>query len=181
MHIDCMCNAGELVGFADIGDVNKHLAEFETHLEKEAIPAIPMAKSMLVLMVRGLNSGLQFPYAQFPCASLRGDQMFHIFWKAVSRLQRYGFHVMGLTCDGLAANRQLFRLHGPKSNKLVNKAVNPFSVQFPTLLFFSDPPHLLKIIRNCFTSKNRHLWGMFICNMCITLYAVELCLNNFII
>ena len=34
--------------------------------------------------------------------------MFHIFWKAVGRLERYGFRVLGLTCDGLAANRFLF-------------------------------------------------------------------------
>ena len=68
------------------------------------------------------GQGLQFPYVQFPCGTLRGDQMFHILWKTVGRLERYGFKVMGMTCDGLAANRQLFRLHAPKgSMELVHK------------------------------------------------------------
>ena len=68
---------------------------------------------MLVLMVRGLFSGLQFPYAQFACLSVTAVQMFHVFWKAVARLERIGLKVLGLTCDGLSANRRLFRLHGP--------------------------------------------------------------------
>ena len=107
--------SGALIGFADLGGLNTHLAAFERMLESDGCHTKqPLAKSVLVLMVRGLFSGLQFPYAQFPCGSLKGDQMFHIFWKAVGRLERYGFCVLGLTCDGLAANRQLFRLHAPK-------------------------------------------------------------------
>ena len=153
--------SGALIGFADLGGVNTHLSAFERMLESDrSCTKQPLAKSMLVLMVRGLFSGLQFPYAQFPCGSLKGDQMFHIFWKAVGRLERYGFRVLGLTCDGLAANRLLlFRLHAPKRSKeLVHKALNPYSKESPYVFFLSDPPHLLKTIRNCFANKNRHLW-----------------------
>lgn len=152
--------SGALIGFADLGGLNTRLAAFERTLESDGCcTKQPLAKSMLVLIVRGLFSGLQFPYAQFPCGSLKGDQMFHIFWKAVGRLERYGFRVLGLTCDGLAANRQLFRLHAPKRNKeLVHKTPNPYSKEDRYVFFLSDPPHLLKTIRNCFANKNRHLW-----------------------
>ena len=51
----------------------------------------PLAKSLLVLMVRGLFSPFQFPYAQFACSSLTGDQLHSIFWDAVRRLERYHF------------------------------------------------------------------------------------------
>ena len=137
--------AGEFVGFTDLGDINTHIANVESQLQSGTVPTKPLAKCVLVLMVRGLNSGLQFPYAQFPSASLRGDQLFHIVWRAIGRLQRYGFHVLGLTCDGLAANRQMFRLHVPKGcSEIVHKASNPFAIHFPTLLFFSDPPIFLK-------------------------------------
>ena len=92
-----------------------HLLNFEYQLDKGAGDAKkPLARTMLVVMVRGLFTGLQFPYVQFPCSALRGEQMFNILWKTVGRLERYGFHVLGLTCDGLAANRQLFRLHALK-------------------------------------------------------------------
>ena len=60
--------------------------------------------------------------------------------------------------DGLAANRQMFRLHAPKNSEIVHKTTNPFATVYPTVFFFSDPPHLLKTIRNCFANKNRHLW-----------------------
>ena len=64
------------MGFTDLGDINTHLAKFERYLEEGSASGKVMARSMLVLMVRGLNSGLQFPYAQFPCATLRSYEMF---------------------------------------------------------------------------------------------------------
>ena len=140
MSFRCHCDALQ-VRFTDLGDINTHVSNFEAQLESGTVPTKPLTKSVLVLMVRGLNSGLQFPYAQFPCG---GDQHFHIVWR-VRRLQRYGFHVLGLTCDGLAANRQMFRLHVPKGcSETVHKASNPFAIHFPSLLFFSDPPIFLK-------------------------------------
>ena len=96
----CMCTqpiAGEFIGFTNLGDINTHIANFKAVLESGTVPTKPLAKSMLVFMVRGLNSGLQFPYVQFPCDSLHGDQLFHLVWRVIGRLQRFGFHVMGLT------------------------------------------------------------------------------------
>ena len=137
MSFRCHCDALQ-VRFTDLGDINTHVSNFEAQLESGTVPTKPLAKSVLVLMVRGLNSGLQFSYAQFPCG---GDQHFHIVWRA-RRLQRYGFHVLGLTCDGLAAN-QMFRLHVPKGcSETVHKASNPFAIHFPSLLFFLIPPSL---------------------------------------
>ena len=96
--IGVFSNSGALVGFTNLGSINAHLCAFEQMLTNDnSCTEQPLAKSMLVLMVRGLFSRLQFPYAQFPCANLKGDQMFHVFWKAVGRLERYGFHVVGLT------------------------------------------------------------------------------------
>lgn len=57
---------GRLIGFVDIGSINNHLAQFEQSLsEDDAAP--PLAKTMVVLMVKGLFTTLKFPYAQFPC------------------------------------------------------------------------------------------------------------------
>ena len=53
----------------------------------------PLANTMMTFIVRGLFSSLQYPYAQFPCSSLTGDQLFEPFWKAVSQLERLGFKV----------------------------------------------------------------------------------------
>ena len=96
----------------------------------------PLANSMLVLMVRGLFSRLEFPYAQFPCTAVSGDQMYDPFWEAVSRLERCGLKVLALTCDGLAANRRLFRLLDPDSNSVVYKVPNPYTCLRWTRLVF---------------------------------------------
>ena len=78
------------MGFTDLGDINNYLLNLEKKLESSASQALePLAKSMLVLMVRGLLSSFQFPYAQFPCSSLAGDQLYNIFWEGVERLERY--------------------------------------------------------------------------------------------
>ena len=44
-------------------------------------------------MVRSLFSKLQFPYAQFPCASLSGEQLYDPLWEAVRRVENCGLKV----------------------------------------------------------------------------------------
>ena len=94
-------------------------------------------------------------YAQFPCASVRVDKMYDPFWEVVSHLEMCGFKVMGLTCDGLAANRRLFGLHDPDVS-LVHKIPNPYAEDGRDLYIFTDPPHLMKTVRNGWA--RRHLW-----------------------
>ena len=103
-----------------------------------------LADHMLVLMVKGLFTTLD-PYVQFPCCGLSGDQMYDPFWEAVGRLERYGFRV-------------LFRLHDPSPHPgEVYRVPNTYSddrhVYFP-----SDPPHLIKTVRNAWSSCKRKLW-----------------------
>lgn len=105
-------HSGQLIGFADLGDVNNHLSRFEQSLLHDSDDPVndssppPLAKSMVAFMVRGLFSKLQFVYAQFPCLSLTGEQLFFPFWEVVSHLERMGFKVKIITNV-----IQLFYLH----------------------------------------------------------------------
>ena len=91
--------------------------------------------------------------------------MYDLLWEAVGRLELCGFNVMGLTCDGLAANRQFFHLHGPAAKaSMIYKVDNPYTDDKRPFYFFSDPPHLIKTVRNCWASKCRHLWVRCIFN-----------------
>lgn len=66
-----------LVGFANIGDINTHLLAFDKSLSTSpSNEVVPLAKTMMVLMVHGLCPGLEFPYAQFACSSVTGDLLF---------------------------------------------------------------------------------------------------------
>ena len=116
----------------------------------------PLAKSMLLLMVRGLFTQLKFAYAHFASSSLSGYNLYPIFWEAVERLKRCGFKVIGCICDGLSVNRCFFKLHGKKDDPF--KVLNPYSSDNRYIYFFSDPPHLIKTVRNCWASKKRLLW-----------------------
>ena len=63
-----------------MGKVNELLLQFERSLESNQASTFPIAKSVLVLYVRGLFSDLEFPYAQFACKSLSGDLLFNPFF-----------------------------------------------------------------------------------------------------
>ena len=73
--------SGALIGFVNTGSINTHLSNLGHHLEKGfGVVEQPLAKTMLVVMVRGLFRGLQFPYV---CAipmwrTTRGPDVPHI-------------------------------------------------------------------------------------------------------
>ena len=52
-----------------------------------------LASTVLVMMVKGLFTRLEFPYVHFPCKNLTGEQMYKPFWDAVCRLEGLGFKV----------------------------------------------------------------------------------------
>ena len=151
-------HSGALIGFTNLGDINEHLLKFERTIESDdQHDDQQLAKTMLVFMVRGLFSNLQYPYVQFACNSVTGDQLFSLFWESVYRLERMGLKVLAATADGASSNRRLFRLHGT-ARKMTYKVVNPYSSERRFLYFISDPPHLIKTVRNAWANPKRQLW-----------------------
>lgn len=176
-------HSGALVGFANLGDINMHLQAYEHSLLGESPTSEPLAGTMMVFMVRGLFSKLQFAYAQFPCCQVTGDLLYDPFWEAVYRIERCGLkvrsvrdlvkcctykfythsyccplQVLGATLDGNAVNRRLIKLHPSPVDGVVYKVLNPFATDGRSLFFYSDPPHLVKTARNCLASNKRSLW-----------------------
>ena len=90
-------HTGEMIGFSNLGDINEYLVDFEKSVSDDNPPSLEnapkLAKTMMVFMVRGLFSRLEFPYAQFPCADLSGELLYEPFWEAVCRLETCGFKV----------------------------------------------------------------------------------------
>ena len=89
---------GEMVGFANLGDVNDHLLAFERSICNSETTTPRPAKTMMVFMVRGLFNSLQFAYAQFPCAELTGELLYDPFWEAVMRIENCGLKVFYIVC-----------------------------------------------------------------------------------
>ena len=189
-------HTGAMIGFENLGDINDQLVQFEKSVTEDKPLAAPqLAKTMMVFMVRGLFSSLQFAYAQFPCAELTGELLYDPFWEAIRRVENCGLkvcamvlstnvhitspiicagpwsQVLGATLDGNAVNRRLIKLHQPSSD-LLYKVRNPYAQEERFVFFFSDPPHLVKTIRNCWQSKARSLWVcLFICSTLVNSYT----------
>ena len=155
-------NSGELVGFANLGDTNNHLLQFQRSLEEgEEVSQQPLARTMFVIMVRGLFIRLNFPYAQFPfTTNTSGDMLYDLVWEAVYRLERLSLKVMAITADGASTNRLFFRLHSSSSarEEVTYRVWNPYSREGRYVYFFSDAPHLIKTVRNAWVNSKRPLW-----------------------
>ena len=131
----------------------------------------PLGKLMLVFMIRGLFTSLKFPYIQYPAASVKGEHIFPLVRQVMKHLTVLGLRVMTITCDGASDNRRMFAMFNNDSN-LSYKTINVYSSTKEEVFFISDPPQLVKTIRNCFARGK--LWvGLAVdCNhiMCYYLY-----------
>ena len=134
-------------------------------------------------MVRGLFLDLEYPYAQFPCASLSAEELFPIVWGCIERLEAFDFKAIAITADGASCNRKFFRMHKTiglntsnddteadddefDGNEAVNddetlsnelkvtyKTTNIYSSDQCPLFFISDVPHLIKTVRNYWSNS----------------------------
>ena len=89
-----------MIGFRNLGETNNQLLHFDESRLDSDMQRDELAKTMFVIMVRGLLSILCIPYAQFAAATLSGDMLFDPIWEAVSRLEQCGFKVLTITADG---------------------------------------------------------------------------------
>ena len=69
------------IGFVNLRDINNHLLSFKRSLADELEQMLAIVSSMLVIMVRGVTSKLNYPYAQFIFVNLSGDLVLHPIWK----------------------------------------------------------------------------------------------------
>ena len=98
-------NTCQLIGFTDLGEINNHLDNLDKQCSSNDTSS-SVATHMLMLMVRGLCSCLEYPYAQFATRSITADSLFSIVWESVQCLESSGFRVISLTCNGASSNRK---------------------------------------------------------------------------
>ena len=143
---------GAVIGFTNLGSINDELLQLEHDCQADE-PHTSVATQLLVVMVRGIFFKLDFPYAHFATKGVTADLLFPIVWEAIRRVETIGLKVIFITADGASSNRKFFRMHkGPADTSPVYKTVNRYSgsARRP-IFFFSDPPHLIKTARNCWS------------------------------
>ena len=149
----------QLVGFVALDDVSDHLLEFERQCQSDGSAQKPeLASHMLVLLVRGIFTGLKFPLAQFPTTGAASHQLYPIVLEAIMRLEIMGFKVISLTSNGSSPNRKVYSLMKDPTDgtKPGYKCPNPFTSDGRSLYFVADVPHLIKTTRNCWSNSHGH-------------------------
>ena len=149
---------GDLVGYCRIGEINDHLLQLEReYTESNGDNTCTLAKTMLVLMIRGLFTSFTFPYASFATSNLTGEQMVPIFYEGIMRIERCGFKVLTVTLDGNSVNRKFMQIISTPDTTLPHKFKNPLSNNSREIFLFSDPSHLIKTARNCLANQSRNM------------------------
>ena len=143
----------KLIGFTNIGDINAQLDKLEKECQSEPKAHSNVATHMLLFMVRGMCSSLEFPYAHFATKGVTSDALYPLVWEAVYRLESCGFNVIAFCCDGASPNRKFYRMHGSEKN--IYKTNNPFC-EDRCIYFICDVPHLIKTTRNCWSNSFAH-------------------------
>lgn len=122
-------STGELVGYVDVGDINNHLMRLEKEYTDKNGEVVQntLAKTMMVLMIRGLFLNFTFPYASFASSNLTGEQLIPIFYEAIMRVEKCGLKVLSITLDGNSVNRKFIKLVSNKDSPIEHKFKNPLS------------------------------------------------------
>ena len=150
-----------------IGNINN---QFQQHCTNPSSGLRTVASHMLLFMVRGIFSSLEFPYAQFATTGATADSLFPLVWEAVYNLESSGFHVVAFACDGATPNRKFFKMHG-RGKKLIYKTPNVYSDDPSSEIYiFSGVPHLLKTTRNCWSNSFAHKWSRALWVSCMLYY-----------
>ena len=149
---------GRLIGFTEIGDINDETLEFERKFSgKER----DLATHILAFMARGIFSHFNFPTGSFCFKGFNSDQLFPCVWEAIGVLESIGLKVRACICDGATPNRKIFKLHAMENSKNISNdgvvywAVKLFDFQ-RKMYFISDPPHLIKTLRNNIENSHGH-------------------------
>ena len=145
---------GKIIGFVNLGGINDELLQLERECKGEN-DRPPIAKHLLVLMIRGIFFKLDFPFVHFGTETVTADLLYPIVWEAVRHIEASGLKVVCITADGMSSNRKFFQLHQSGGDKKVTyKTLNPYAEDRRWIYFISDPPHLIKTTRNCLSHSS---------------------------
>ena len=120
-------------------------------------PEEKLATHVLQFFYKSLFAKFEFPCSFFLTKGITALKLNRLFWQAVSLFHGFGFSVMVTCCDGAAENRAFVNMN--ITDKCKSMCHNHFSNA--PLFFISDPPHLIKKLRNNlhnsgFKEQNKH-------------------------
>ena len=123
-------------------------------------PQKPVAKIILQFFWSSIEGDFTWPVASFPLHKINAKILSHCVWNTVHVLSEINFgknkekqvQVLYGVCDGATHSSAFFNQQG-EVNWMVD---NPNNNSKP-IFWLSDPPHMIKKLRNFIISPNHHL------------------------
>jgi hypothetical protein len=153
-------NHGRMVGYCDLG------AGFQA--EKKGNET--MANQALVLMAVGLNKRFRVPFYYGFMKAVQALTKVEILKRAITYLKEHAnVDTCFVTCDGLSANMETFRLLGAKIDDVLKGSYSREACSFPNpstpegspsspVYVIFDPSHMLKLARNKLKKYKTFYW-----------------------
>ena len=127
----------ELIGFTNL-DITEETSDNSTTNNH------PEEKLATHVFFKSLFAKFDFPCSYFLTNGINAQKLNRIFWQGVSILHGFQFTILLSICDGASENRAFITMNGINASK--SQGTNRFSGT--PIFFFSDPPHLMKKLRN---------------------------------
>lgn len=115
--------------------------------------SLPLAKDALVYLVSGFDEDFKIPIAYFLVNGLTAVDRAALTNEIFIRLYEIGIEVMSLTLDGLPANLAMCKILGADFENETAYISDPTQSNHKIYVFL-DPPHMLKLARNSFGTRN---------------------------
>ena len=116
--------------------------------------SVPVAKEVLVMMLVSLNSNWKIPCGYFFIDGLTGEERANLVRQCLLKAHDVGVLVASVTCDGPSCNFAMMDELGIKVDPPNNMKTSFPHPADPSMdvHFVLDACHMLKLVRNCFSS-----------------------------
>lgn len=142
-HVQWCDNQKKFIGHITYGSRQNH-ADY-----------LPVASNALVFMLNGINSKFNLPLAFYFINTLNTSEKASLIIEIIEILTRIGVKIVVISFDGLSTNTATCNLLGACLSQGQN--FKPFilnPVNQTKIRIILDPPHMLKLIRNCIGSMD---------------------------
>lgn len=136
-HVEWLHHKKKFSGFINFG----------TKQSTDDIP--PIATNALVAMLNGINTKITIPIAYYFITNLIAEEKAIMIASIVQTLTEIGIVVKSITSDGLKTNFAAYQILGASFDAENMLPYFENSANGNKIYVFHDPPHLIKLVRNC--------------------------------
>lgn len=148
---------GRISGYSQLESLDQLIDDLARGSEEEP----EAAKEVFTIMMKGIGVHFCRPIASWATKAASGQEIGSFVEEVVRVLWTCGIVAKGVVADGATSNFAFFDQWAASSDDRVEGTKVPWKCPHPydrdeEILFFMDPPHLVKLNRNSLANSNAH-------------------------